>query len=1622
MGRYRSLMAASLPSLPRIFGLLTVVLATTLSAFADPIPASVSLNGLAAVYDGTSKSVTATTDPAGLAVDITYDGSSTPPTNAGSYAVIATVNDPSYTGSASGALIIAKATAVVNLSGLSVTYDGTAQRALVSQGVVSTYAGTAGGPGSLDGTGSAALFNYPQGVAVDSSGNIFIADFANHTIRKVTPAGVVTTIAGTALAAGNEDGVGSAARFYSPGALAFDGSGNLYVADSNNHAIRKISPAGVVTTIAGSAGNTGTADGTGSAARFFVPDGIVVDGSGYIYVADTWNHTIRKISPAGVVTTLVGSAGNTGTADGTGSAARFNYPRGLALDTSGNLYVADQFNYTIRKVTNAGVVTTIAGQAGVSGSADGVGAAARFRSPSDVSVDSAGNLYVADSNGNCIRKITSDGTVTTLAGNPNAMWNSVDGIGLAARFKTPRGLEVDSAGNIYVADSGNYQIRKVTAAGVVTTLAGIPSSAGATDGAVANARFSGPWGAAFDTTGNLYITDSWNHTVRKITPAGVVTTLAGSPEVQGSVDGTGSAARFTYPTGIAVNSAGDIYVSEENNHTIRKITPDGVVTTLAGSAGQSGSADGTGATARFSHPGGLVVGDGGNIYVNDGWNRTIRKITPAGVVTTLAGAIGEYGHQDGVGSDAIFGSPIGIAWDGGGYLYVTDAGAQNYIRKVAIADGTVTTVAGGGLGVGGTDDGVGNSARFSGPFGITMSPSGDLYVTEVDYLSRIRRITPDGTVTTVAGTSQSAEIDGIGTNARFYHPTGIAINGAGNLFVTDYFGNTIRKITGTSGIVTLTYNGSSIAPTAPGSYSLVATLDDPNYQGSATGTLVIAKAPATVTLGDLAATWDGVSHAATATTSPSGKAVNFTYDGSATPPTQPGSYAVVATIDDPNYAGSASGTLVITDNGPVVTSAPAHIVVGTPGQALSLAVTAISATNPLAYQWRKNNRPIAGATAATLNLPGFANTDAGTYTLEITAGNGLKSWYLCFVRPYYAQTQVVGWGSNGSGETVAPYGPAYVEVAVFGSRAFGLTREGGVVGFGAQATELPHGLADVVGITNRLVLKSDGSIAQWDPNVVAGYSHFPLPTGLRDVVSVQTGATWALALKADGTVVGWGNNDYGVLNIPAGLSNVVELAVGSTHVVALKLDGTVAAWGANAFGPGVDEDWRNLTGVKSIKAGDMHTTVLKNDGQILHSYGGAGGLFGNPSSGPVMATAIVAGGNHSLALTPSGAVVGWGDNWFGQTTVPAAATSGVAAVFAGPNQSFALRDASDDILPAIATNPVTQTRSAGQTTTFSVTATGYPTPTYQWQIGAGSTWQNLTEGDWHSGATSATLTIAGWAVSPLNGVQFRCIVTNPAGSATSNPATLIARAVSGDFTGDGKVDMLWQETTTGQRYIWQMDGFTHVNSIDLGYVGTDWSIAGAADFDLDGHSDILWQNTVTGQRYIWFMRGVTHVNSLDLGFVGPNWSIAGTADFNGDGYFDILWQEIHTGQRYIWFMQAYTRLASMDLGYVGSNWTMVGTADFNSDGHTDILWQEIHTGQRYIWFMHGAEHFNSLDLGYVGPNWSIAGTADFTGDGQPDILWQETTTGQRYIWQMDGFTHVNSIDLGFVGPNWSITN
>ena len=628
---------------------------------------------------------------------------------------------------------------------------------------------------------------------------------------------MVTTFSGTANLAA--DGTGAAARFQGPNNAVSDGA-NLYVADSANHIIRKIVISnGAVSTLAGQAGVPGAADGTGPTATFNNPIGITIDSAHLnLYVADTGNNKIRKVMiSSGAVTSVTGTpfvAMPSGAADT--APALFNGPRGITTDGT-SLYVADSGNNKIRQVdiTN-GAVSSLTGTtntASAPGVQDGPSTNATFNNPTGIVIMGA-SLFVADTGNNKIRELPAmGGTVSSLTGvtNTSAASGALDGTAASAAFAAPAGIGTDGT-NLYVADTGNNKIRQIAIGSLtVSSLTGASSVsgiAGFADGAASSATFSAPAGIAF--TGNtIFVADAGNDTIRSFSLlTSQASTLAGSPLSDTGANGTGAAARYKLP-GAVISDGSNLYVADTGNHTIRKIViSTGAATTLAGQSGVAGAADGTGAAATFNSPAGLAT-DGTYLYVTDAGNNKIRRVTiSSGAVISLTGAASSAiasGVADGFGVNARFNNPSGIATDGAN-LYVTDTG-NNKIRQVTIGTLMVTSLTGAsGVAVtAGAADGAASAVSFSAPFGIVIDTGKiNLYVADTGN-NKIRQVViATGAASSVTGaaglTVTPNHTDGAGATASFNGPRGVAADGI-NLYVADAGNNKIRQVTIASAVV-----------------------------------------------------------------------------------------------------------------------------------------------------------------------------------------------------------------------------------------------------------------------------------------------------------------------------------------------------------------------------------------------------------------------------------------------------------------------------------------------------------------------------------------------------------------------------------------------------------------------------------------------------------------------------------------------------------------------------------------------------------------------------------------------------------------------------------------------------
>ena len=702
---------------------------------------------------------------------------------------------------------------------------------------ISTLAGGAL-PAGLQGTAaSLGVNNSPVLVTLDAASNVYFAAL-NAVWRLDATAGTLSIVAGNGILGYSGDGgLATSAQIALDGqgtepvyfgGLAFDSSGNLYISDCGNNRIRKVS-GGIITTIAGD-GTAGFGGDGGPAlnAELNCPFGIALDPGGNLYIADTNNHRVRKLSN-GILTTVAGN-GNPGFA-GDGSAAtgaELHFPNAVALDSAGNLYIADYNNNRIRTVSN-GTITSVAGGGTVLGDG-GPATAAELNGPSGVFVDSSGNLYIADNNNSRVRKVT-NGIITTVAGNGNLAYNGDNRSATTAALEYPGSVAVDSSGNLYIADGGNGRIRKVVN-GTITTIAGGSALPLGDGGPAAGAQLNAPSKLALDSAGNVYVTEVGDNRVRKISN-GVITTVAGNGTAGFSGDnGPATSASLNGPLGPAVDSSGNLYFADESNCRIRKVS-GGNISTVVGTGTCGFNGDNILATAaQLYAPESVAVDANGNLYIGDSRNNRVRKVSN-GMITTVAGnGVSGYAGDGGPATSAEIDSPRGITLDGSGNLYFVEP--SGHVREVS--NGIITTVAGNGTAGFNGDNGPATQAGLNDPTSAAASSSGVLYITD-PYHYRVRKVT-NGIITSIAGGGTVLGDGGPATNASIALPLGVAVAPNGVVYVADSLNSRVRALTPSVALtITSSHTGNFTQAENGATFSLTVT----NSPGAATssGTVTV---------------------------------------------------------------------------------------------------------------------------------------------------------------------------------------------------------------------------------------------------------------------------------------------------------------------------------------------------------------------------------------------------------------------------------------------------------------------------------------------------------------------------------------------------------------------------------------------------------------------------------------------------------------------------------------------------------------------------------------------------------------------------------------------------------------
>ena len=664
-----------------------------------------------------------------------------------------------------------------------------------------------------------------DGIAVDKNGNIYIAMRDHNIISRVDTHGNMTRFAGTGESGfSGDDGKATEARLKIPAGLTFDKKGNLYIADRNNHRIRKVDTRGIITTVAGN-GTAGFSGDGGKAtqAQLSLPSGVVVDDKGNIYISDRSNDRVRVVDNKGIITTFAGNGVDGYKGDlGPATQAQLSKPFGLALDKKGNLYIADRVSNRVRKVNPQGIITTVAGDGGFFFMGDnGPAYRASLAGPTGIVVDKNGILYIADRNNNRIRSVDTQGMIRTVAGTGQQDYNGESEIARDTNLYLPFGVALDQDGKILIIDRSHYRIRRINPrSGSIETVAGNGVKMFAGDGGPATgAKLSFPHGIAVDKKGNVIFSDKGHYRIRRVSPDGIIQTIAGTG-IRGNIgDGLPALKASIYgATSLKLNDKEEMFIISPSSFVsiLRKIDEKGMMRKVLDTV----SKDYLESIAKSKYKGKVQTGElavittfsdiafdlKGNMFISDRLNHQIRKISAQGKITTIAGT-GEsaYYGDGGPASEAAFRDPSALVTDKEGNLYIAD-GANNMIRKID-TKGIVTTIAGNGNHENSGDGGPALKAGIRNMDYLAISPAGELHIVAMNS-HIVRKVTKDGNIMTVAGKGLQGFFGdgGPATIAMLKSPSAITFDSKGNLYISDMGNNRIRKVD-TSGIIT-TFAGS----------------------------------------------------------------------------------------------------------------------------------------------------------------------------------------------------------------------------------------------------------------------------------------------------------------------------------------------------------------------------------------------------------------------------------------------------------------------------------------------------------------------------------------------------------------------------------------------------------------------------------------------------------------------------------------------------------------------------------------------------------------------------------------------------------------------------------------------
>ncbi len=670
------------------------------------------------------------------------------------------------------------------------------------------------------GPAASAQIAQPEGMAIDGAGNLYIADAANHRVRKVSD-GVITTVAGNGHGGFSGDGgPAAAAQLNQPYDVTLDAAGNLYIADFGNQRVRKVDTTGNITTAAGDGSSGSNGDGgQATAAMLLGPRNVVTDAVGNLYISEFDGHRVRRVAPDGTISTVAGTGiAGLGGDGGPATASQLAFPAGLALDGAGNLFIVDSSNVRIRKVlAGAGTISTVCTQ---------LSFGMPYIQLTGLAAGAGGNLYIPEKGNSYVWQLTPAGAMSIVAGTPGEGTYTGDGhLATATALSSPVGAALDASGNLFIAET--HRVRYVAAAtGIIATVGGDGTFGfGGDGGSAISAVLNTPTGLAFNN-GTLFIADQQNHRVRVVSAAGAISTVAGDGGPANTGDGLAALnASLALPDALAFDPAGNLYIADMNANRVRRVDATGIITTFAGNGGVGGyGSEGTpAALMSLNAPQGLAADSLGNVYVSDTNNNRVIQVDTAGDFHTVAGTGTAGSAGDGTTLGELYG-PVGLAVDGQDNLYIADC--WNHRIRMLSPGSAITTIAGTGTSGFSGDGGAATAAALSYPAGVAVDGSGNIFIADSGN-QRVRIVTPDGNITTIAGTGSASYNgdSGAALDIALDNPYGLTVDAKGNIYVADSGNNRVRMMSvGQAAVTTVqpvtvtTASAASLAagPLAPG--------------------------------------------------------------------------------------------------------------------------------------------------------------------------------------------------------------------------------------------------------------------------------------------------------------------------------------------------------------------------------------------------------------------------------------------------------------------------------------------------------------------------------------------------------------------------------------------------------------------------------------------------------------------------------------------------------------------------------------------------------------------------------------------------------------------------------------